>query len=109
MQLTSFLQDKHLTIALDGEIDHHGAKNALYNIADKIDQFMPMVCILDFRGITFMDSSGIAIVIHTYRRMRELGGELKLRNVAPQPWRVFNAAGIDRIVEVERRETVYEM
>lgn len=109
VQLTSFLQDKRLTIALNGEIDHHGAKNALHKIADKINQFMPMTCILDFRGISFMDSSGIAIVIHTYRRMKELGGVLKLKNVPQQPWKVLNAAGIDRIVEAERREDVYEV
>lgn len=109
VQITSFLQDKRLTIALVGEIDHHGAKNALHNIADKINQFMPMICMLDFKGISFMDSSGIAIVIHTYRRMKELGGVLKLKNVPPQPWRVLNAAGIDRIIETQRREEVYEM
>ena len=109
MQITSFLQDKRLTIALTGEIDHHGAKNALQNIADKISQFMPMICVLDFKGISFMDSSGIAIVIHTYRRMKELGGVLKLKNVTHQPWRVLSAAGIDRIVETERREGTYEV
>ena len=109
VQLTSFLQDKRLTIALSGEIDHHGAKNALHNIADKINQFMPKTCILDFKCISFMDSSGIAIVIHTYRRMKELGGALKLKNVPKQPWKVLNAAGIDRIVETERREEVYEI
>ena len=109
VQVTSFLQDKHLTIVLSGEIDHHGAKKALYNIADKINQFMPMVCALDFKGISFMDSSGIAIVIHTYRRMKELGGVLKLKNVPQQSWRVLNAAGVDRIVEVERREEAYEV
>lgn len=103
MQLTSFLQDKQLTIALNGEIDHHSAKNALHNIGDKINQFMPMVCILDFKGISFMDSSGIAIVIHTYRRMKELGGKLKLKNLTQQPWRVLHASGVDRIVETERR------
>ena len=50
VQLTSFLQDKQLTIAMNGEIDHHGAKSALLNIADKINQFMPMLCVLDFKG-----------------------------------------------------------
>lgn len=109
VQLTSFLQEKHLTIALNGEIDHHGAKNALHNIADKINQFMPMTCVLDFKGITFMDSSGIAIVIHTYRRMKELGGSLSLKNVSKQPWRVLSAAGIDRIIETQRREEAYEV
>ena len=109
MQMTSFLQDKQLTIALSGEIDHHGARSVLRMIANKIDQFMPMLCILDFKGVTFMDSSGIAIVIHTYRRMKELGGSLKLKNVPKQPWKVLSAAGIDRIVETERREEIYEV
>lgn len=109
MQMTSFLQEKQLTIALSGEIDHHGAKNALQTIADKIDQYMPRLCILDFCAITFMDSSGIAIVIHTLRRMNEMGGVLKLKNVPQQPWKVLSAAGIDRIVQIERREPAYEM
>ena len=109
MQMTSFLQDKQLTIALSGEIDHHGARSTLRNIADKIDQYMPKLCILDFKGITFMDSSGIAVVIHTLRRMNELGGRLKLKNVSQQPMKVLTAAGVDRIVETEGRQLSYEV
>lgn len=104
VQMTTFLQDKLLTIALNGEIDHHGAKKTLVGIADKIDQYMPMLCVLDFRGVGFMDSSGIAVVIHTYRRMKELGGALKLKQVDMQPWKVLQAAGIDRLIEMERKE-----
>ena len=81
MQITSFLQDKQLTIALTGEIDHHGAKATLRMIEEKIQQYLPTLCILDFRGVSFMDSSGIAIVIHTLRRMTELGGHLRLTKV----------------------------
>ncbi len=109
MQMTSFLQDKHLTVALSGEIDHHGAKSTLRAIANKIDQFMPTLCVLDMRSVTFMDSSGIAIVIHTYRRMRELDGVLKIKNVPPQPLKVLDAAGIGRIVEIEGRMVVHEV
>ena len=109
MQLTSFLQDKQLTISLSGEIDHHEARNVLRSIADKIDQFMPMVCVLDFKGVTFMDSSGIAVVIHAYRRMMERQGSLKLRRVTPQPQKVLEAAGMDRLVSIEGREPVHEM
>lgn len=109
MQMTSFLQDKQLTIALSGEIDHHGARSVLRMIADKIDQFVPRMCVLDFKAVTFMDSSGIAIVIHTYRRMHELQGVLKLKRVPPQPMKVLEAAGINRIISVEGREPVYEM
>lgn len=109
MQMTSFLQDKQLTIALNGEIDHHGAKSVLRMIADKIDQFMPAMCILDFRDVSFMDSSGIAIVIHTYRRMLELNGVLQLKRVPTQAKKVLLAAGMDRIISIEGRETVHEV
>ena len=109
MQMTSFLQDKQLTIALCGEIDHHGARSVLRMIANKIDQFMPTLCILDFKGVTFMDSSGIAIVIHAYRRMQELQGVLKLKQVPPQPMKVLEAAGMKKIISIEGREPVYEM
>ena len=74
MNMTSFLQDKRLTIALKGDIDHHSAKETMRIIGNKIDLYLPMVCVLDFRDVTFMDSSGIAIVIHAIRRMRELRG-----------------------------------
>ena len=106
--MTSFLQDKQLTIALSGEIDHQGARNVMCQIADKIDQFMPMVCILDFKAVSFMDSSGIAIVIHTYRRMAELQGTLRLKRVPDQPLKVLQAAGMDRLVSIERRSMAYE-
>lgn len=109
MQITSFLQDKQLTIALCGEIDHHGARTVLRSIAEKIDQFMPKFCILDFKGVTFMDSSGIAVVIHTYRRMQELNGTLKLRRISAQPMKVMEAAGLHRLVAMEGREPVCEM
>ena len=109
MQMTTFLQDKKLTIALAGEIDHHGARRILRMIADKIDQFLPMVCILDFKAVTFMDSSGIAIVIHTYRRMTERCGILRLKRVPPQPRKVLEAAGMERLVTIEGRESAYEV
>lgn len=60
MNLTSFLQDKHLTVALRGEIDHHSAKDIMRVLGNKIDLYLPRVCVLDFREVTFMDSSGIA-------------------------------------------------
>ena len=101
MQMTSFLQDKQLTIALSGEIDHHGARSVLRMIDDKIDQFVPRMCVLDFKAVTFMDSSGIAIVIFLLRRMRELGGELRLENVADQPLKVLKAAGVNQLLNIQ--------
>ena len=99
--MTSFVQDKQLTVALSGEIDHHHAKAIMERIAGKIQEFLPGVCILDFRDVTFMDSSGIAVVIHALRRVRELDGKLVLKNIPPQPKKVLQAAGIEKVAEME--------
>ena len=95
MNLTSYVQDRQLTIALRGEIDHHAAREIMQALSAKIDLYLPLRCILDFRDVTFMDSSGIAVVIHTLRRMNTLQGRLLLQNIPPQPYKVLRAAGIE--------------
>ena len=108
MNLTSFLQDKRLMIALKGDSDHHGAKDVMRVLGNKIDLYLPAVCVLDFRDVTFMDSSGIAIIISCIRRMRELRGEVIVENVPPQPMKVLRASGLEQIVKIEERGLVYE-
>lgn len=98
--MTSYVQDKQLTIALSGEIDHHRAREILRTMSEKIDEYLPKLCILDFRDVTFMDSSGIAIVIHAVRRVRELGGALRLQNVPGQAEKVLRAAGVQKLTEI---------
>ena len=104
MHYTSYLQDRRLTVALTGEIDHHCAKEYIQNITAKIDAYLPAVCILDFQEVTFMDSSGIAVVINALRHMAQLGGRLELQALREQPLKVLRAAGIEKIVEI--KETV---
>ncbi len=101
MQYTSLLQDKRLTILLSGEIDHHSARQTMEAITSKIDVYLPRRCVLDFGGVTFMDSSGIAIVIHTLRAMEELGGQVWLANIPAQPMKVLRAAGIEKLVRLD--------
>ena len=101
MRLTSFLQDGQLTIALTGEIDHHCAKTYIADIIGKIEAYTPQVCILDFTDVSFMDSSGIAVVINALRNMKRLDGSLILSGLQSQPRKVFSASGIDKLVEIK--------
>ena len=101
MQFTSFLENGRLTVALTGEIDHHCAKTYIQAIAAKIEAYMPDICILDFRDVSFVDSSGIAVVINALRCMTQIEGHLLLPGLAPQPMKVFRASGIDKLVEIK--------
>lgn len=101
MQFTSFLENGQLTVALTGEIDHHCAKYYIQAIAAKIEAYTPDVCILDFTEVSFVDSSGIAVVINALRAMTQIEGQLRLTGISSQPMKVFRASGIDKLVEIK--------
>lgn len=50
--------NRELLLEFSGEMDHHGARNALKEVEMAIDAALPQTLILDFSGVTFMDSSG---------------------------------------------------
>ncbi len=101
MNLTSYLQDGQLTVALTGEIDHHCAKKYIQLITAKIEAYSPKVCILDYHDVVFMDSSGIAVVINALRTMTRIQGKLMVSGLNAQPMKVFTAAGIDKLVQIK--------
>ena len=101
MKFTSFLQDGNLTVALTGEIDHHCAKSYIEAIDAKIEAYTPAVCVLDFSDVTFIDSSGVAVVINALRAMKQIDGRLLLTGIGRQPMKVFRAAGVDKLIEIK--------
>ena len=101
MQFTSFLENGRLTVALTGEIDHHRARGYIQAIGAKIEAYTPELCVLDFEEVTFVDSSGIAVVINALRNMTQIRGKLILSGIGRQPMRVFRASGIDKRVEIK--------
>lgn len=105
MQLTSFLENRQLTVVLTGEIDHHCAKDYIQKIISKIEAYSPRVCVLDFQDVTFMDSSGIAIVINALRYMTRIDGELMISGMHEQPLKVFRTSGVDKLVEIKEEVT----
>ena len=90
--------DRELLLEFSGEMDHHGARNALKEVEIAIDAALPRSLILDFAGVTFMDSSGIALILRSQQLME---GSVVLRNVPEQARRVLDAAGIGRLVSIQ--------
>ena len=101
MQFTSYLENGSLTVALTGEIDHQCAKNYIEAITSKIEVYTPRECVLDFSQVTFMDSSGIAVVINAHRNMARIQGALAVSGLQAQPLRVFQVSGIERLVKIK--------
>ena len=100
MNISTAFAAGRLTIYLAGELDHHEARGAIRSIDELLDEYLPRDCVLDMSGLSFMDSSGIALIIRMSRRMKNLGGRAWIETPAKQPLRVIDASGIDRLVPV---------
>ena len=101
MPITISSRDSALTIALSGEIDHHGAREMMSQLDDVIAERLPARLVLDLSGVTFMDSSGIAVLLRARRQMERTGGSLRVANIPAQARRVLDAAGIGRLITLD--------
>ena len=101
MEIRARDANRELLLEFSGDIDHHGARNALKKVEMAIDAAIPRLLILDFSGVTFMDSSGIALILRSQQRMQLLEGSVVLRNIPAQARRVLDAAGIGRLVSIK--------
>ena len=90
-----------LEVRIYGEIDHHCARGLSESIDFKIKRHRPMLLILDFGGVSFMDSSGLAIVLGRRKLMQNYDGKVELRHLCGAAKKVFDMAGIGNYVTVK--------
>ncbi len=94
-------KDGVLEIKLRGEIDHHSAVAVRTELDQQICEVHPKKTVIDLSAIDFMDSSGLGLIMGRYSLMQKLGGELTLRDPAPNLCKIFALAGLGRMVRIE--------
>jgi len=100
MEIKILRESGILKISLVGELDHHSAKSVV-SALDFEREALPANFVLDMAGVSFMDSSGIAVVLGLSRKMSDIGGALTVKNTPPHAMRVFNAANLQKFVSFE--------
>lgn len=90
-----------VTAYLSGELDHHTAKDMRESIDNAIELNMPSLLVLDFSAITFMDSSGIGLVMGRYRNLQKTGASLHISGASPSIYKVMKLAGIEKLAKLE--------
>ncbi|MGN1089460.1 MAG: anti-sigma factor antagonist [Huintestinicola sp.] len=85
---------------LDGELDHHCAPSIRSEIDIAVNDVRPEDLILDFGEVTFMDSSGIGLVMGRYQLMKNMGGRVSLQNTPMHIKKVMRLAGLDRFASI---------
>lgn len=94
-----------LVVSLSGEIDHHSAVSVRSEIDAAIYEMGPEKTVLDLSNINFMDSSGLGLIMGRYALMQKLGGVLTLKNPNERVVKIFELAGLGRIIKIEKEES----
>jgi stage II sporulation protein AA (anti-sigma F factor antagonist) len=87
-----------LIASLAGELDHHSAEYVRQKIDNELMKSSNRDMILDFSEVSFMDSSGIGVVIGRYKNIQKLNGKLAIINLNSQVRRIFEMSGLLKII-----------
>lgn len=89
-----------LAVSIRGEIDHHTAISLRAGLDELLYTHRPGRMILDMSAVTFMDSSGLGLIMGRFGILREMGGELVLRDPGPEIASLLHLAGMERMVKI---------
>ena len=96
--LRSMRDGERLLVGLDGELDHCCAQSVRRELDGMLRDPTVRQLILDFSGLTFMDSSGIGVILGRYRVLRERGGSVAVIHMNAHVSRIFHMSGMDRVI-----------
>ena len=90
--------EEFLIVELNEDLDHHNAEL----IRDEIDKLIEIEekrnVIFDFTNVSFMDSSGIGVIMGRYRKVYYMGGRIYVIGINKIIDRIFSMSGLYKIV-----------
>ena len=96
----SFEFDNHLLIVkLVGELDEHSAEFVRRKMDAVLEDKNYSAVVLDLSRMSFMDSTGIGVVIGRYKLLRKLNKVLYVKNTSPTEDKIFRLSGLYEIIE----------
>ena len=86
-----------LTASIGCEIDHHTARKIRERIDREIFLMKPEMLVLDFSSVSFMDSSGIALIIGRCETASALGASVHLVGLSEPLLKLVRLSGIEKV------------
>ena len=99
MQIKVKQQDNVITALLYGELDHHSAQETREFLDKLITRFRNTDLVLDLNNLSFMDSSGIGVIIGRYKKLKNDGRRMYIANPNRQIDKVMSLSGIYSIIK----------
>lgn len=93
-----------LCIRLDGELDHHTAEELRELASKAIEEKDIRHIVLNLEQLSFMDSSGLGVILGRYKQIKQLHGEMVVCAVSPAIRRLLDMSGLFKIIRLEQTE-----
>lgn len=92
-------QGDTLTVFLEGELDHSKADSIRNELDTMLSDRKVRHLILDLERLTFMDSSGIGVVLGRYNLLAKRGGTVSVKSPSERVDKIFRLSGVYQIIE----------
>ncbi|WP_096153638.1 MULTISPECIES: anti-sigma F factor antagonist [Bacillus] len=93
-----------LLIRLAGELDHHTAEALRAEASAIIEEHSITHILLNLEELSFMDSSGLGVILGRYKQVKNVGGEMVICSISPAVKRLFDMSGLFKIMRLEESE-----
>jgi stage II sporulation protein AA (anti-sigma F factor antagonist) len=93
-----------LCIRLSGELDHHTADELREKATNAIERNDIRHIVLNLEDLSFMDSSGLGVIIGRYKQIKQVHGEMVVCAISPAIQRLFDMSGLFKILKLEPTE-----
>ncbi|WP_033828499.1 anti-sigma F factor antagonist [Bacillus andreraoultii] len=105
LQVNLEWKEKHiLVVRLSGELDHHTADTVRDQVSQAMEEGEVKYLIVNLESLTFMDSSGLGVILGRYKQIKQINGEMIVCSVPPSIERLFNMSGLFKIVHIDPTE-----
>ncbi|SET88595.1 stage II sporulation protein AA (anti-sigma F factor antagonist) [Salinibacillus kushneri] len=106
MSLSVQFESKHhvLLVRLSGELDHHTSEDLKHQWQSEMKKADIQHVIVNMESLSFMDSSGLGVMLGRYKEVQELGGEMVVCSLSQSVRRLFELSGLFKIVRLEENE-----
>jgi anti-sigma B factor antagonist len=98
-EVTAEVGSDGATVTVRGEVDVYTAPQLRQRLYSVVADGASTV-ILDVADMTFIDSTGLGVIVGTLKRLREGGGELTLRAPSRSTRKVLDITGLTRILSI---------
>lgn len=100
MQVKFIKKGTTLVVSIMGEMDHHSAEYVRQKIDSEIIKSSTKNVVFDFSKVSFMDSSGIGVIVGRYKNVQKINGKTLMSNVDTQMKKIFEMSGLLKIIPV---------